>query len=160
MKPEDVVIRQFRAADIATIKAITIEAFERVSIDKNIEDRFGKLGATDWRERKRKHIDDDIAANPDGVLVAELSGEVVGYITVTLDHRASLGRIPNMAVQAGLRGLGIGSKLIEAASAYMRACGMTHGKIETLDQNEVGLHLYPKMGFEEVARQIHFVKKL
>ena len=42
----------------------------------------------------------------------------------------------------------------------MKFRGMTHGKIETLDQNEVGLHLYPKMGFEEVARQVHFVKKL
>jgi len=156
----EIVVRPYRVSDVGTIKAITIEAFERVSIDKNIEDRFGKLGGTDWRERKAKHIDDDIAANPEGILVAEYQGQVVGYVTITLDARTRLGRIPNLAVKAGLRGLGIGSKLIEAACEYMKSRGMTHGKIETLDQNEVGLHLYPKMGFEEVARQVHFVKKL
>jgi ribosomal protein S18 acetylase RimI-like enzyme len=160
MKSDEVVIRRYETADVAAIKAITIEAFEKVSIDKNIEDRFGRLGATDWRERKTRHIDDDIGANSEGVIVAELGGELVGYITVTLDEHAKLGRIPNMAVRAGLRGLGIGSKLLDAACEYMRSRGMTHGKIETLDQNEVGLHLYPKMGFEEIAKQVHFVKKL
>ena len=160
MTSGEVTIRPYRVSDLDVIKAITIEAFERVSIDKNIEDRFGRLGQTDWRERKAHHIDDDIAANPGGILVAEYLGEVVGYVTVTLDQRALLGRIPNLAVKAGLRGLGIGSKLIEAACEYMKSEGMLHGKIETLDQNDVGLHLYPKLGFQEVARQVHFVRKL
>ena len=86
-------IRPYETSDVEVIKEITVEAFERVSIDKNIEDRFGKLGGTDWRERKAKHIDDDIAANPEGVLVAEYRGEVVGYVTITLDARTRLGRI-------------------------------------------------------------------
>ena len=111
-------IRPYETSDVEVINETTVEAFERVSIDKNIEDRFGKLGGTDWRERKAKHIDDDIAANPEGVLVAEYRGEVVGYVTITLDARTRLGRIPNLAVKAGLRGLGIGSKLIEAACEY------------------------------------------
>jgi len=37
---------------------------------------------------------------------------------------------------------------------------MTHAKIETLAQNAVGCHLYPSVGFEEVARQVHFVMAL
>ncbi len=115
MDASGVIIRPYEASDLKIIKEITLEAFERVSIDKNIEDRFGKLGGTDWRERKAKHIDDDIAANPEGILVAEYQGQVVGYVTITLDARTRLGRIPNLAVKAGLRGLGIGKKLIEAA---------------------------------------------
>ena len=38
--------------------------------------------------------------------------------------------------------------------------GLTHAKIETLAQNAIGNHLYPSLGFVEVARQVHFLAKL
>jgi ribosomal protein S18 acetylase RimI-like enzyme len=38
--------------------------------------------------------------------------------------------------------------------------GLTHAKIETLVQNDVGNALYTSLGFREVARQIHFAMKL
>jgi len=160
MNPSDVTIRAFREADRTRLKELTVEAFREVSIDKNIEDRFGLLNGTTWQERKAKHIDDDIAANSDGVLVAEYEGEIIGYITVVLDRKSKLGRIPNMAVDARYRGLGLGRRLIEESFAYLRSEGMQYAKIETLDQNPIGQHLYPKMGFTEVARQIHYVRKL
>ena len=160
MNPENVVIRKYREEDRERLKSLTVASFERASIDKNIEDRFGQLGETDWRIRKARHIDDDIAANADGVLVAEYEGVVIGYITIVLNEEAKLGRIPNMAVDAEYRGLGLGRKLIAASDEYMRSKGMVHAKIETLAQNEVGLHLYPSTGYEEVARQVHFVKEL
>lgn len=153
-------IRTYREADRARLKQLTVDSFAGAAIDKNIEDRFGLLNGTDWKERKAAHIDDDIAANADGVLVAEIDGEIVGYITVVLNRATKLGRIPNMAVDERCRGRGIGATLIDAADDYMRAQGMSHGKIETLDQNAVGNHLYPKKGYEEVARQVHFVKEL
>ena len=34
---------------------------------------------------------------------------------------------------------------------------MTYARIETLDQNDVGAHFYPDFGFQEVARQIHYI---
>jgi len=37
---------------------------------------------------------------------------------------------------------------------------LSHAKIETLAQNAIGNHLYPSLGFVEVARQVHFVAKL
>jgi len=160
MRREEVTIRPYQEEDRENLKALTVASFKEVSIDKNIEDRFGLIGGTDWRERKAKHIDDDIAANAAGVFVAECEGEVIGYITTVLDRHTTLGRIPNMAVDARYRGLGLGARLIEVSFEYMRAEGMTHAKIETLDQNPVGLHLYPKMGFIEVARQVHFVRRL
>ena len=160
MNPDDVGVRRFREEDRQRLRDLTVEAFRDVSIDRNIEDRFGLLNGTTWQERKARHIDDDIAANFDGVLVAEYRGEIVGYVTVVLDRRSNLGRIPNMAVDARYRGMGLGKRLIEESFAYMRAEGMLYAKIETLDQNRVGQHLYPKMGFVEVARQIHYVRKL
>ena len=160
MKPEDVMIRPYREEDRERLKELTVASFVRASIDKNIEDRFGKLGETDWRVRKARHIDDDVAANAEGVLVAEYHGVVIGYITIVLNEESKLGRIPNMAVDAEYRGLGLGRKLLAASDDYMRAHGMKHAKIETLAQNEIGMHLYPSTGYEEVARQVHFVKEL
>ena len=58
------------------------------------------------------------------------------------------------------RGGGLGRRLIEHALARFRAAGMTVAKIETLEQNAVGRHLYPSVGFIEVARQIHYAMPL
>ena len=71
-----------------------------------------------------------------------------------------MGLIPNLAVDSRQRGRGIGRKLIEFALNNFRESGLTHAKIETLDQNEIGQGLYPSLGFREVARQIHYCMAL
>jgi len=153
-------IRPYRPEDRETLKAITTRTFGAVSIDGNIEKQFGLLNGTDWAWRKRRHIDADCDAQPDGILVAEDEGRVIGYITTRFDPATKLGWIPNMAVEPGHQGRGVGRRLIEAALDLFRRNGMTHAKIETLDQNQVGQKLYPSFGFKEVARQVHYVMKL
>jgi len=49
---------------------------------------------------------------------------------------------------------------MQTALDYLRDQGMECAKIETLAQNPIGSHFYPSVGFEEVARQIHYVKRL
>jgi ribosomal protein S18 acetylase RimI-like enzyme len=63
-------------------------------------------------------------------------------------------------VERKLRGQGVGRRLIEHALSHFRAAGMTVAKIETLEQNTIGRHLYPSVGFVEVARQIHYAMPL
>ncbi|MCX7886365.1 MAG: GNAT family N-acetyltransferase [Verrucomicrobiae bacterium] len=153
-------IRPYQPGDREALKEITTRTFRDVSIDGNIEKLFGLLNGTDWAWRKRRQIDADCDAQPDGILVAEEDGRIVGYITTRLDHETKLGWIPNLAVEPEYQGRGIGRRLIEAALEMFRQRGMTHAKIETLEQNPVGQTLYPKCGFQEVARQIHYVRKL
>lgn len=153
-------IRAFQEADREAIKTITAICFEGVGIDYNIEQRYGIINEMDWRSRKVRHIDDDIAANAEGIFVAEDAGTVVGYITTRIDHASLIGSIPNLGVLPVHRGAGIGRKLIETATAYAKAKGMSYLRIETLDQNPIGQYLYPSCGFEEIARQIHFIKPL
>jgi len=153
-------IRPYRPEDREILKNITTNTFGPVSIDGNIERQFGLLNGTDWAWRKRRHIDADCDAQPDGILVAEDEGRVIGYITTRFDLATKLGWIPNMAVEPGHQGHGVGRRLIEAALDLFRRNGMTHAKIETLDQNQVGQKLYPSFGFKEVARQVHYVMKL
>ena len=154
-------IRQFNRDDLPAIKAITVEGFTGVSLDHAVEEKLGgKLAGHDWRWRKARHIDDDAAANPGGIFVAELEGEVAGYITTVLDREAGRGRIPNLAVSALVRGQGIGRALIERALDYFRAEGMAYAAIETMASNPIGQTLYPDCGFEEVARQVHYARRL
>jgi ribosomal protein S18 acetylase RimI-like enzyme len=153
-------IRTFSPTDLPLLKAITVEAFDGVSIDHGIERQFGPIGGHDWRWRKARHLDEDAARDPQGIFVAEDGGQIVGYITTWQDRAAGIGHIPNIAIRPAHRGHGLGRQLIEHALDHFRRAGLSHVKIETLVQNDVGNHLYRSLGFREVARQIHFVASL
>lgn len=153
-------IRPYRPEDLSAIQRITVESFEGVSIDRNIEAVYGQVAGKDWKARKARDVTTDCEVQPEGVFVAEHEGAVVGYITTRLDRFTGIGRIPNLAVDPRHRGGGLGTKLIQHALAWMTSQGMAMAKIETLEQNERGQALYPRFGFREVARQLHFVMPL
>jgi len=154
-------IRKYRPQDLEKLKEITAICFEGVSIDRNIEKKFGPIGEHDWRWRKLRHIDADVEGqNAEGVFVYEVDGQVVGYITARVDRGSKIGWIPNLAVIPEHREEGLGKLLMQTALDYLRDQGMECAKIETLAQNPIGSHFYPSVGFEEVARQIHYVKRL
>ena len=117
-------IRSFRLDDLEAIKAITIDGFEGVSVEHGIELKFGEIAGHDWRWRKARHVDDDVKEHADGIFVAEVDGEILGYISTRVDLEAGKGRIPNLAVAASARGQGIGRKLIGHALEYFQTEGM------------------------------------
>ena len=83
-----------------------------------------------------------------------------GYVTGIIDRTASRGTIANLAISGRFQGHGLGTKLIQWALDHFRAEGLQQAKIETLATNEIGQHLYPKLGFQEVVRQVHYIMKL
>ena len=153
-------IRPFQAGDLDALRRITVVAFDGTAIDQNVEGQFGLLAGHDWRWRKARHVDEDVAANPAGVFVAEDDGKVLGYISTRLDREAGKGRIPNLAVDQAARGRGFGRQLMEHALDYFRREGMAYVMIETMANNAAGQHLYPSCGFVEAGRQIHYAMKL
>jgi ribosomal protein S18 acetylase RimI-like enzyme len=153
-------IRSYRPDDLEALKRITAEAFDGVSLEHSVEQHLGVLNGHDWRWRKMRHIDEDAAANPAGIFVAEADGAILGYISTTLDREAGKGRIPNIAIVPEARGQGLGRRLIQHAVEYFRDEGMAYAMIETMAGNDTGNHLYPDCGFTEVARQVHFAMKL
>ncbi len=157
-----IIFRPFREADRPALRSLTVEAFEGVSIDHNIDRVLGPVAGRDWRWRKARHIDEDIDIHRAELAVAEddETGQAVGYVTMKFDAATRIGWIHNLAVTAALRGQGLGRRLIQHALDRFRAEGMTVAKIETLEQNPVGRHLYPSLGFQEVARQIHYAMRL
>jgi ribosomal protein S18 acetylase RimI-like enzyme len=156
----DIVIRPYRPEDLDALKRLTVDSFAGVTLEQNVEDALGVLNGRDWRWRKARHVDEDVAANPTGVFVAESGGQVVGYVSTRIDREAGKGRIPNLAVSEEARNQGLGRRLIEHALDYFRSEGLVYAVIETMAQNPVGNHLYPACGFVEVARQVHFARRL
>ena len=154
------VIRAFQPADLQRLQQITMDAFGPVSIDRNIERRYGVINGVDWKRRKADHIRVDAEREPEGIFVLLLEDRIAGYITCWCNRLAGIGNIPNLAVDQEFRGRGFGRRLIEHAIQYFLSQGMTHARIETLEQNEVGKSLYPSLGFEEVAMQVHYCMEL
>ena len=157
-----IVIRPYREADRPILRDLTVAAFEGVSIDQNIDRALGPIAGRDWRWRKARQVDDDLEAPGAEVAVAEDAerGRPVGFISMRIDPRSRIGHIPNLVIEAPLRGQGLGRRLLEHALRRFRAAGMTVARIETLEQNPIGRHLYPAVGFREVARQIHYAMPL
>lgn len=153
-------MRVYRPGDLDELTRITLEAFNGLALEQRVEEHLGVLHGRDWRWRKARQIEEDVAANPVGVFVAEENGAILGYITTVLERATGKGRIPNLAVIQGARGRGLGRRLIEHALAYLRGEGMSFAMIETMAYNEIGNHLYPACGFIEVGRQVHFARKL
>jgi ribosomal protein S18 acetylase RimI-like enzyme len=153
-------IRLYQSSDLDELKRMTVEGFEGIAIDQNVERELGIMGERDWRWRKARHVDEDVAANPDGVFVAEEDDKALGYISTRLDREAGKGRIPNLAVDKAAQGRGIGRQLIGHALDYFRREGMAFAMIETMANNPIGQHLYPSCGFVEAGRQIHYAMKL
>ena len=86
-------------------------------------------------------------------LVAEIAGEVVGCLQLTVIHGlsrmgASRAQIEGVRVDAGQRGQGIGEALLEAAFARASAAGCTLVQLTTDRSRAEALRFYERLGFE------------
>jgi ribosomal protein S18 acetylase RimI-like enzyme len=154
-------IRPATEQDVESIRTLTAEHFEGVSIDRNIEATFGELNHQSWHAHKWT----DMCAvwerqGMGGTFVAEQDCQVVGYVQNAVHEHSAKGQILNIVVHRDLQARGLGRALIEHAMDWFRQIGLKHAQIETLEQNPVGQHLYPTCGFKEVARQIYYVTEL
>jgi ribosomal protein S18 acetylase RimI-like enzyme len=156
----DVEIRRYRKADLQAVLRITEESFEGFCLDNNMEKLFGLMGNTTWQERKCEGIEYDLKRSAEHTFVAEVDGEVVGYVSNRVYPEHSTGHIANMAVAKDCQSRGIGKMLIRAALDHFRDCGLHYARIETLEQNYKGQKLYPSFGFKEIGRQIFYLREL
>ncbi len=87
------------------------------------------------------------------VLVAERSGEVVGYVFAAIeptswrDLRGPCGFIHDVFVRGDVRHQGAGRALLDAAVAWIRSRGMTQVVLWSKSRNEVAQRLFAGIGF-------------
>jgi GNAT superfamily N-acetyltransferase len=93
-----------------------------------------------------------LAARGDRVLVAELDGRVVGFLTThttpVLHRAAEVGRISAMAVDERVRGTGVGRALVAAAEAILRSAGCERMEVTSATRRRDAHAFYEALGYE------------
>jgi ribosomal protein S18 acetylase RimI-like enzyme len=86
------------------------------------------------------------------VLVAEVEGRIVGFVTLSAGHHwsgetdASIGEL---VVAPEAEGAGVGTALVEAVIGHARDEGYTRVSVSTGAANARALRLYRRLGFED-----------
>ena len=97
------------------------------------------------------------AGTAEETVVADAGGRIVGMIHVEVS-RFGWGEL-GMLVDAGWRGRGAGSALVEAAIEWSRAHGLHKLCLEVFPTNAPALGLYRKAGFVEEGRRIRHYRR-
>jgi len=98
------------------------------------------------------------------VVVAEVSGEVIGFVLARLRRDLSLqtphtlATIYDLYVRPDWRQKGMGTALLKAALERLKARGATHVLVTAQVTNEAAIRLYRKLGFKDF--RLTLVKRL
>jgi len=111
---------------------------------------------------------DKLLANPNaGIFVAsDPQGQLVGFVEAGLrDHgegcdTSPVGYIEAWYVEPHVRGQKLGRDLVHTAEQWAREKGCTEMASDTWLDNEVSIAAHLKLGYYEVERLVHFVKRL
>jgi len=124
-----------------------------------------------WPEAPLEYLNydlDDLLADSDaGIFVAsDADGKLIAFIEAGLrDHgedceTSPIGYIEAWYVDPHIRGQKLGKELVHAAEQWAREKGCTEMASDTWLENEVSIAAHLKLGYYEVERLVHFVKRL
>jgi len=106
----------------------------------------------------RVWMEQECAGQADAVVVAELSGEIAGYLSYSVDENGTGATIGLVGVTAPCRGIGIGSLVLTEALSLLRGSGVTEVTVVTQARNVPALRLYERHGFLTLDTSIWFHK--
>jgi predicted N-acetyltransferase YhbS len=142
--PAEVSIRTARESDAASIAALATE-----------------LGYPSTEAEILRRLQRIQMRNEGSAIVAELGGGVCGWITVasvnslTASARAE---VAGLIIAQTLRGMGIGSLLLQAAMSWARINGYAEVRVHSNTSRQRAHQFYEREGFDRVKTQALFRK--
>lgn len=126
-------IRSFAPEDLPALQEIRRAAFRPVfqSLADMVGETIAAIAFAQADAEQAKLLDDICRSSPDQMLVAELRGRVVGFVSFSMDLGKRLGEIGLNAVHPDHAGRGIGTAMYERALARMKASGMAAATVGT-----------------------------
>ncbi|MBI5803873.1 GNAT family N-acetyltransferase [Candidatus Pacearchaeota archaeon] len=159
LQEEETNVRKFKKEETDAIGKISQSSFTHTRFMKDTN--FEKEKA---RELKYRWAVNCCNGRADDVLVAEVSGDLAGFITCNADEipgtDTRYGDIQLIAVSENYRGKGIGDKLVKSALRWFREKNCEFVDVSTQSDNSPAIKLYEKNGFQHSHSQITMHKWL
>lgn len=126
-------IRLLEAGDRDLVVDFSLRAWAPVfaSIEQALGARLFELQHPDWRADQARAVRTVLDSDDDHVWVAEVAGDPVGFVAVTLHHDDHIGEISMVVVHPEHQRCGIGTALTDFALERIRELGMSVAMIET-----------------------------
>ncbi|MFH1477646.1 MAG: GNAT family N-acetyltransferase [Verrucomicrobiota bacterium] len=162
----EILIRPLKTSDIEQICKIAVRAWTgihngyRKYIGNN--DLYDRL-SNGWQEQKAVQVRNKAQEHPEEVLVSELDGKIVGFVTFALDLQNGIGEICNNAVDPEYQGKGIGSQQHLKTLDIFRGKGLKYAIVSTGYEDEGHAKArasYEKVGFKKMRASITYSLKL
>ena len=151
-------IREANATDFDGVERMVLESFKPITWARTLDQRFGPLNGLDWRTRWRLRLQKIFAEQI--VLLGEADGVLVAMASGTIEKPTALAYIEVLAVAPGCQGHGYGRGMLNGAICHLRSLGAQYIHLDCLTNNDHANALYQAEGFEEVARQIRWFRKI
>jgi len=132
---EKITVRGFNAGDekdLVRIHRHCREKFEKIDIDENFILRLSNRN--DFR-----------------FFIAEVNGEIVGFLGVVFYTNVGRAEIGPIAIDEEYKNSGVGSKLLEECENFLRAIRTRRVISKVKYDNNEGINFFKKNGFEQEA---------
>jgi GNAT superfamily N-acetyltransferase len=121
-------IRVYREADRPAVVRLSLRAWAPVhaSIREVLGDEiFEGLYGGDWRHQQQHDVEKVLSDEKSEVRVAEVDGEVVGFVAAGTEADSTMGEISMVAVDPAFQNRGLGTQLTDSATDWLRESGMS-----------------------------------
>lgn len=86
---------------------------------------FGRLYGDDWRRQQQQDVEKVLRDEKSEVWVAEVNGEVAGFVAAVVDVDSRMGEIYMVAVDPDFQNQGLGTQLTDVATDRLREAGIS-----------------------------------
>ena len=157
-------IRAVRPEDVDTICDIAVRAWEPIFAEfrRCMGDEMFEAKHDGWREDKAAQVRNHAENHPDWVIVTELDGRAVGFLTFVIKEQQSFGEIGNNAVDPEYQGRGLGAAQCARALELFREAGLKYAEVWTgLDDSHAPARaMYEKAGFGQTWPAVTYMRPL
>ena len=121
-------IRPYRETDEPAVVRLSLRAWAPVHESmKDVmgDEIFERLYGEDWRRKQQQDVEKVLHDQKSEVRVAEVKGEVVGFVAAIVDTDNRMGEIYMIAVDPDSQDRGLGTQLTAVATEWLREAGMS-----------------------------------
>jgi ribosomal protein S18 acetylase RimI-like enzyme len=124
----DATIRVYREADRQAVVRLSLRAWAPVHASMREvmgEEIFEHLHGNDWRRQQQLDVEKVLSDEKSEVWVAEVNGEVVGFVAAATGVDSTMGEISMVAVDPDFQNRALGTQLTDWATDWLREAGMS-----------------------------------